>query len=425
MQTRRDFVRLSVAAGAAVAALGPSTSLARVAQRRKGLKILVLGGTGFIGPAIVDAAKAAGHTLTIFNRGKTEKRLGTGREDVEHLYGNRDPLKHSEEGDTSSPLGLSQIEERIKAGAKWDAVVDTSGFVKRIVKASADLLAPAAGQYVFISSISVYKSNDKAGADENAELSTTEATDETITNETYGAFKVQCEQAVEAAFPGKASLIRPGFIVGPGDPYDRFTYWAVRVAKGGKTLAPGQPIDPVQFIDCRDLADFVIRSIEQKIYGAYNANGPAKPFTIGEMLNDCKKAANSDAEFDWVDGDFLQEQHVIPAVDVPIWVPPSGDSAGFHTRAVSKAVGAGMTFRPASDTAKAILEWWPKEVERRNKVGKQMVEDLTKQGKEIPASLKDPAKMRAGLTPEREEQVLKAWHEKLKASETKPASDKK
>jgi 2'-hydroxyisoflavone reductase len=423
MQTRRDFVRLSVAAGAAVAAFGPGAQFAGAAQRRKGLKILVLGGTGFIGPAFVEAAKQAGHTLTIFNRGKTEKRLGTGRDDVEHLYGNRDPLKRADDADAASALGLSEIEARIKAGAKWDAVVDTSGFVKRIVKASADLLAPAAGQYLFISSISVYKSNDKPGEDESAELATTDATDENITNETYGAFKVQCEQAVEAAFPGKATQIRPGFIVGPGDPYDRFTYWAVRVAKGGPTLAPGAANDPVQFIDCRDLADFVLRCIEQKTYGVFNANGPAKPFTIGEMLNDCKKAAGSDASFEWVNAEFLAEQHVIPAVDVPIWVPPTGDSAGFHFRNVSKGVAAGMKFRTAADTAKAILEWWPKEVERRNKVGKQMIEDLTKQGKEIPPTLKDPAKLRAGLTPEREADLLKAWHEKLKATPT--TSDKK
>ncbi len=426
MQTRRDFVRLSVVAGAAAAALGPTSQLARAATGRKQLKILVLGGTGFIGPAIVEAATKAGHSLTIFNRGKTEKRLGTGRDDVEHLYGNRDPKLRADDADPNSAQGLSQIEERIKAGAKWDAVVDTSGFVQRIVKASADLLAPAAGQYVFISSISAYKGNDKPNADETDELGTTTATDETITNETYGPFKAQCEAAVEAAFPGKATNIRPGFIVGPGDPYDRFTYWAVRVSKGGTVLAPGAPSDPVQYIDCRDLADFVVRSIEQKIYGAYNAIGPAKRFTIGEMLDQCKQAAASDAKFEWVDAEFLGERHVMPAVDMPIWVPAVGESAAFHTRSVAKSVAAGMRFRTAEDTAKAILAWWPGEVERRLRVGKQMVEDLTKAGKDIPPSLKDPAKMRAGISAERETELLNAWREHLKATPaTSPDNSKK
>lgn len=417
-QTRRDFVVQSLAAGAAIAALGATPAMARTARApRKGLKILILGGTGFIGPAIVDAAKARGHSLTLFNRGKSEKRLGTTRDGVERLYGNRDPDLRSDDADAESPKGLSQIADAIKGGTTWDAVVDTSAFVPRIAAASADLLAPAAGQYVFISTISVYAGNADPRADESAPLGVMpngDTTIEGITNDTYGPLKALCEQAVEKAFPGKATNIRPGFIVGPGDPSDRFTYWPVRTSQGGTMLAPGTPADPTQFVDVRDLADFVLTCIENKVTGAINVTGPQDGLPFGDLLNACKSASGANTTFEWVDAEFLMASQVAIGVEVPIWLPPAGETAGFHQRNVAKGVAAGLKFRPALDTCKAVLEWWPKEVERRTRVGAEMVAQLEKDGKPVPPQLRDPARIRTGLTPEREQALLKAWGERKK-----------
>jgi 2'-hydroxyisoflavone reductase len=381
----------------------------------KSLRILILGGTGFLGPAVVDAAKARGHALTLFNRGRTEKRIGI-IDGVEKLYGNRDPKLHAVDGDDTSPQGLAQIEDKIKAGEKWDAIVDTSGYVPRIVKASAELLAKASSHYVFISTISVYASNDTPNSDETARIGT--MGDPTIESmgaqsENYGPLKALCEQAAEAAMPGKVLNIRPGFIVGPGDPTDRFTYWPVRVSKGGDVLAPNAPVDPVQFIDVRDLAEWIIRCIENRTVGVMNATGPhsgdtATAFTIGKLLDACKTASKSDAKFTWIPLEFIEKQGIIPGADFPIWVPASGQSAGFHRVNVDRAVKAGLTFRGAEVTCRDTLAWWPKEVERRTRVGKQLVEDATKAGRPAP-NLPDPKNLRAGLNSEREAAAFTAW----------------
>lgn len=411
--SRRVFLGAAAATLASAGVIGGLTMPALARPRaRKGLNILILGGTGFIGPAVVDEAQRRGHTLTLFNRGRTEKRLGTAREKTVRLYGNRDPKLRSDDADPTSPLGLEQLEQAIKDGARWDAVVDTSAFVPRIAKASADLLAPAADQYLFISTISVYTRNDQANADESAELGTMpDASVEEITDATYGPLKALCEQAVENAFKGRATQVRPGFIVGPGDPSDRFTYWPVRVSKGGRVFAPGAPSDAVQFIDVRDLADFILTCIEQKHFGVFNATGPEKTLTFGSLLEACKKAGGAEAasaEFAWGDLEFMGEQQVRIGLEIPIWVPSVGETQGFHYRNVSKAVGKGLKFRTPEDTAKAVLEWWPKEVERRERVGKQMVADLEKQGKAVPPTLRNPAAMRVGLSPEREKSLLAA-----------------
>lgn len=426
--TRRDFLTAAMAIGAAAGLVGPAAlAIGRPAPHRaqKGLKVLILGGTGFLGPAIVDACKARGHSVTLFNRGKTEKRIGI-IEDVEKLNGNRDPNKHAEETDETTPKGLTQIEDAINNGAKWDAVVDTSGYVPRIVKASAEAVAPAASQYVFISTISVYAHNDRVDEDETGELATTDQpeNENPMAPGMYGPLKALCEQAAEKAMPGKVLTIRPGFIVGPGDPSDRFTYWPVRAARmgcaegstwGDKMVAAGAPEDPIQFIDVRDLAEFTVHCIEQKHMGFFNATGPEKVLPVGDFMAACVAAAKEvskvDTKLEWVSWDFIEK--VEGQVDTTIVIPPTGETAAFHRRNVSKAVKAGLKFRTPVETCKDTLVWWPKEVARRDRVGKQMVEDAKKADKPAP-SLPPAAKLRVGMTPEREAEVLKAWEERAK-----------
>lgn len=420
--TRRGFVQtvagaavVATVAGSSIASLSTSVDDApKAGPASKSLKILILGGTGFLGPAVVESAKARGHTLTLFNRGRTEKRIGM-IDGVEKLYGNRDPKLHSVDGDDTSPLGLAQIEEKIKAGQTWDAVVDTSGYFPRIVKASAELLSKAASQYVFISTISVYASNDKPNSDETAP--TGNIADPTVESmgaqsENYGPLKALCEKAAEAAMPGKTLNIRPGFIVGPGDPTDRFTYWPVRVAKGGEVLSPSSENDPVQFIDVRDLAEWIVHCIENRTVGTMNATGPhsgnTNPYTIGKLLAACKATSKSDATFTWIPLDFIEKQGIVPGADFPIWVPAEGQTSGFHRVNIDRAVKSGLTFRSAEVTCRDTLAWWPKEVERRDRVGKQMADDAAKAGRPAP-KLPNPANLRAGLPAERESAALAAW----------------
>ena len=330
------------------------------------LKILVLGGTGFLGPHLVEVMQQRGHTPTLFNRGKTRPNLFP---DVEKLRGDRD-------GD------LSALRDR-----RWDAVIDTSGYVPRVVRASAELLAPNVRQYVFVSSISVYTQTTTPGLDETHPVSVIDdPKTEVIDERTYGALKALCEQAVEATLPGRTTTIRPGLIVGPGDPSDRFTYWPVRVAQGGEVLAPGNPADPVQLIDVRDLAAFIITTLEKGHVGVFNANGPAETLTVEAMLGACKTASGSDARFTWADAEFLEAQQVAPWSDMPVWVPPVGDGVGMTTSSSARAIARGLTYRPLPDTVRATLDWWATLPPERR------------------------AKLRAGITREREAAVLAAWH---------------
>lgn len=421
--SRRTFLQRSAAAGLSLAA-APRLRAAPLATRKPSAmskKILILGGTGFLGPAVVEAAKAQGHSLTLFNRGKTEKRIGM-IDGVEKLYGNRDPnLRADESSGTGgtpvlpekSPMGLESLR-----GGTWDAVVDTSGFVPRIVKASAELLAPSVGQYIYISSISVYAKNDTPGADETAEVGTMkDTTVETMgaSFENYGPLKALSEKAAEEAMPGRVAAIRPGLIVGPGDPTDRFTYWPLRLQRGGEVLAPGSPSDPIQIIDVRDLAEFIVTLIENETSGVFNAAGPAD-LTIGKTLDACMQASPSDASFTWVPASFLEKKNVSAWGDMPAWVPPEGETAGFHKRSFARAEKAGIKFRPVLDTSRAILAWWPKEVERRARVGKEMAEQAEKDGKPKPP-VQDLAVPRAGIKPEKEKEVLAAWHEQVESKE--------
>jgi len=351
--------RMFLAAGAlAAAAATPLSALAsrafghRLAQPEAGaakgeaekkLKILILGGTGFLGPACVDAAQARGHTLTLFNRGVTEKRKGGMFPEIEKLVGDRDPNKGE---------GLKALE-----GRTWDAVIDTSAYVPRIAKASAQLLAESVGHYTLISTVSVYKTNNTANEDESGELGT--VTDPTIEEmgkefENYGPLKALCEKAAQEAMPGRVCNIRPGYIVGPGDPTPRFNYWPARIAKGGKIAVPGSAQDPVQVIDVRDLGEWIIHIIEQQITGTFNAIGPKGGMTMGRMVEGIQKGLDvKDATFTHVPLEALEKSQV----SFPIWVPPTGDTVAFHTRNGEKAFQNGLKSRTIEDTAKATYDW--------------------------------------------------------------------
>lgn len=352
--TRRLFIGASAAATVALAAPTPAS---------KPLSILILGGTGFIGPHQVRYAVARGHKVSVFNRGKTNPGLFP---DVEHL-----------EGDRNGKLDALK-------GRKWDAVIDNPSTLPRWVRDAAQLLKDSASQYVFISTISAYADNATADADESAALAKLDdPTVETIDGATYGGLKALAEKEAEKAFPGRATIVRPGLIVGPGDPTDRFTYWPVRIARGGEVLAPGSPTDPVQFIDARDLAEWTIRLVEQKTFGTFNALGPSSPLSMAEMLYGIRAVTTADVRFTWVPADFLEKQKVRPWADMPVWIPPAGEMAGFARRSNRRAIASGLTFRPLAETARATLDAQPKR------------------------------ELKAGLKPEREAEVLAAF--KLKA----------
>jgi 2'-hydroxyisoflavone reductase len=290
----------------------------------------------------VDAALARGHEVTIFHRGKTRPGMFKGK--VTEVNGDRDPKKDP---------GLKALET-----GTWDAVIDNSGYYPRIVKASAELLAGRAGQYVYISSISAYKEPSPMNGGEDAPLAVlADPTVETMGKqfENYGGLKVLCEKAVEAAFPGKATIVRPGYIVGPDDPTGRFTYWPVRADKGGEMAVPGEAADPIQIIDVRDLGEWLVRLCELKAFGAFNACGPAKKLSMGEVMAACVKAAGKKPTLTWIPASFVAKQE---GLEFPIWAAFEGDTKGFHTWKNDKAIQAGLRFRPAEQTVKDTLAWF-------------------------------------------------------------------
>ncbi len=307
---------------------------------RPRLKILILGGTGFIGPHEVQAALARGHEVTLFNRGRRNPGLFP---ELETLLGDRDPNKGE---------GLKAL-----AGRKWDVVIDNSGYFPRMVRASAELLAPNVRQYIFISSISAYADNSIEGQDETAAVATMPdpASEDMGKNyEYYGALKALCEQAAEEAMPGRATIVRPGYIVGPGDDSRRFIYWPLRVRAGGEVAVPGDPEDPVQVIDGRDLAEWVVHLAEENITGVFNACGPAERLTMKELVETSARACGSDATFTWLDLAFLEGQS---GVAFPIWEPYAGATRGGHCWSNARAIAAGLTFRPLEATIKDQIAW--------------------------------------------------------------------
>jgi 2'-hydroxyisoflavone reductase len=374
-------------------------------------RILILGGSGCRGPETIAAAAARGHTITTFNRGKREK-LAPLEFDVERLYGNRDPelpaddergpddkLLHPD----ARPRGLEQL-----VGRKWDVVIDNSGYFPRMVKASAGLLADAASQYIYISSISAYAENPAQGGDEATKLATLD--DPTVEEmgdefQNYGGLKALCERAAQDAFPGRATIVRPGYIIGPGDPTDRFTYWPVRISRGGEVLAPGSPDDPLQWIDVRDLAEWLVTLAERGTAGAFTAVGPATPGRWGDVLQTCADAAPG-SKLVWVPATWLEQNGMGGEDAFPIWVPPTGEFAGFHRWKNERAEAAGLRFRPISDTVKALLAWFPEEVERRVRVTRELAAQAKAKGAPPPD---DPEKLRAGPTREQEKELLAKW----------------
>lgn len=362
MTTRREFVRDAAAAAIATAAFGTRTVYAGTDPKKT---LLILGGTRFLGPELVGAAKASGWTITLFNRGKTNPGLFP---DLEKLQGDRN-------GD------LRSLE-----GRAFDAVIDTSGYFPRQVRDSAALLGKSARQYVFVSSISVFSDLSKPGVDETGKVATLkDPAVEKVTEETYGGLKALCEKAAEAAMSGRVTNVRPGLIVGPNDGTDRFTYWPVRVARGGEVLAPNRPADPVQLIDVRDLAAWIVKTIDTRTVGVFNAT--SNPVKVGDLLDACKASSGGDARFTWVDAAFLKAQKVEEWSDLPVWTSPEGSDAGAGQVSNARAVAKGLAFRPLAATAKDTLDWW-----------KTLPKERT-------------AKPKAGLSPERETAALEAWHE--------------
>ena len=372
--SRRTFLKLSAMAGGGLG-LGMMSGLSPLAADKspKSLRILILGGTGFTGPFQVRYALSRGHKITVFNRGRTHP--GELPKEAEQLLGDRNGQLDALKGRT------------------WDVVIDNPATLPVWVRDAAQILKGNAERYVFISSISVYSDTSKQGMDETAPLAKytgpdamkeTNATMRANNFALFGPLKAQSEAETEKWFPGKSLIIRPGYIVGPGDESDRFTYWPVRVERGGEVLAPGTPSDPIQIIDARDLAEWTIRMVEQGTVGAFNAVGPKTRLGMGRMLSDMKKTLNSDARFTWVDDDFLKAQKIID--DIPIWTSTKGPEIGYSTMNINKALSHGLTFRPLSDTTKATLEWFRKQTPDRQ------------------------SKMRAGIKAQREAEVLAAWH---------------
>ncbi|MDQ3646297.1 MAG: NAD-dependent epimerase/dehydratase family protein [Actinomycetota bacterium] len=326
------------------------------------MRILILGGTRFVGRHIAGAALAAGHEVTLFTRGITAPDVWP---EAEHLHGDRDG-------------GLGALE-----GRSWHRVIDVCGYFPRIVEQSARLLSRAAEHYTFISTISVYRDFSEPRRHEGSPLGTLpDETVEEITGETYGPLKVLCEKAAEDAFgPERALIVRPGFVVGPHDDTDRFTYWVMRTAEGGEMLAPGPPERPMQFIDARDLASWVVRIAESGGTGAYNATGAPGSVTMGEVLETAAQVTGGDARIVWVDDAFLEERSLHD--DLPLQ-GALGDASLAHLHEVdtSTAESAGLRHRPLTETVRDTWEW---------------------------AKLSRPGGLAAGLNRDAERAALAAW----------------
>jgi 2'-hydroxyisoflavone reductase len=365
---RRDVLK---AAGAGLTVLSTSPLIASAP-----LRVLILGGTGFIGPHFVASLRARGHQVTLFNRGKStpEKPL-----EAETLIGDRDGALDS------------------LRGRNWDVVIDNSGYIPRQVRLTAELLKDRVNHYLFISSVSVYADLSKAGITEDAPLKTPpDPSVEEINAKTFGGLKAGCEQVVHEIFGRRATILRSVYIVGPGNPSDLFTYWPVRISRGGEVLAPGASADPVRLIDVRDLADFVRGCVESRLSGAYNVCQPPGSLTIGRLLQTSKEITGSDATFTWVNEAFLAKQGVLDATHIPIWASPIGSLAGMALISPHRALADGLRLRKLEDTVRDTLDWYrglPNE--RRNHI-------------------------RAGLSAERELQLLKQWTAARKEVERPP-----
>jgi len=362
--TRRTLALSSLA----LAAIG-----ARAAAQPKGkpMRLLILGGTGFIGPHQVRYALSRGHKVTVFNRGRRPDDFPP---EVEELVGDRDT------GD------LKSLE-----GKTWDACIDNPTTLPFWVRDAGQVLKGKVGHYLFVSTLSAYAGNEQPGQDETAPTAAYTGADamaerQPVKPELYGPLKAASEAEAKAQFgAGAVAIVRPGLIVGPGDETDRFTYWPVRMARGGEVLAPGDGSDPIQYIDARDLAEWTVRLAEQKTAGTFNAIGPARPFDTKALLAGVATGVGAQPKFTRIPASWLAEKQVNGWSDLPLWLPGQGPTAGFHRRSNGAAIKAGLTFRPLEATSKDTLAWW----------------------QSLPAERQ--AKPKTGLTAEREAALLAEW----------------
>lgn len=362
MYTRRDALQLA-AASLAIAATPASA-------KPKPLRVLILGGTGFIGPHFVAVLTAAGHKISLFNRGKRDPSVKLG---IEQLIGDR-----------NGPV------DSLK-GHDWDVVIDNSGYKPKQVRLTGELLKGHVDHYIFVSSISVYADFKTPGMDEDAKLATLEdPTTDTVDDKTYGGLKVLCEQAVQEMYGKHSTVIRPTYIAGPGDHTDRFTYWPWRVAKGGEMLAPGTPNDPFQFIDVRDLADFMKLCVEKRIAGVYNTCNTPRSVTMGSLLETSRKVTGVDTKVTWATPQFLIDNAIYGEKAagnyLPIWAPTEGEEAGSQLVRNDRAVKKGMKFRSLETTIADTLTWANARPPDKNE------------------------KLRAGLQPDQEQELLAKLH---------------
>jgi 2'-hydroxyisoflavone reductase len=371
--SRRTFVQTS-ALGAMGLGLYPRQVLGAMPVPRAAtpLRILILGGTGFIGPYQVGYAVARGHQVTVFNRGRSQVELPAS---VEQLIGDRnDDLRALE-------------------GRDWDVVIDNPTTLPKWIADIGPVLQDRTRHYVFISSVSVYADTSVEGMDEDTPLLPYQGDEDPmsltrVTGALFGPLKALSEQEAEKWFPGRTTIVRPGLIVGPGDPTGRFTYWPVRIERGGDVMAPGHGGDPVQIIDARDLSEWIIRLVEQNDVGTYNAVGPRSRLSMAEMLHGIRAvvSGSTPVRFHWVDADFLAAREVRPWQHMPVWVPVGEDNAGWSAVSIERAVATGLTFRPLATTAVDTVRWW---------------HDLPEERRNAPSSF--------GISAEREAEVLAAW----------------
>jgi 2'-hydroxyisoflavone reductase len=360
MITRRHAIH----AGTLLAAQAAFTRGALSSPQPKTL--LILGGTGFIGPHMTREALRLGWKVAHFNRGKRDP---GGVEGVETIVGDRNGQ-------------LEGLRDR-----KWDVMIDNSGYVPKFVKMSSDLLAPNVGHCIFVSSISAYADFKKANDENSPTGKLDDPSTEEVTGETYGPMKALCEQYVRSAFKGRAAIVRPGYIVGPLDPTDRFTYWPVRASRGGEMLAPGTPRDPVQVIDARDLTAWMIKLADKRETGNFNAVTPPGKLTIGDIIEASQKeSAQAGTKVTWVSEDFLEKTWKPAELDLPPWAPTKGDYAGASLTVITNAARTGLEYRPLQETVHDTLAWF-----------RTLPEDRQ-------------AKLKAGLDPKKEADTLAAWH---------------
>ena len=367
--SRRDFIKAGLLSGAAVATGLPQASAAgENSKGQRPLDILILGGTGFIGPHMVREALRRGHAVTLFNRGRSNSSLFP---DLETIKGDRDG-------------GLDGLQ-----GRRWDAVVDNSGYVPRHVHDSARLLAGNVNRYLYISTLSVYGDFSIHNHEDSPLATIADESIEDVTGETYGPLKALCEKRAAAAIAAdKLTILRPTYIVGPGDHTDRFSYWPIRTRKGGEMLWPGTPADTIQVVDVRDLAVFTIDCIEREISGVFNTVNPAGKYTMGKLLEDSQAITATSVTPFWISEDFAYEHGLIGGRSLPVWHPKTGESAAPGSFSGERARAAGFVSRPERETIRDLLSWWDT----------------------LPAERTE--KIRAGIDADREAEVIAAWKER-------------